>query len=861
MSAPNQPTPAAGINRLVWRLFSRHRGRMLFFASSIAIGVGFLFAIGNLLDTLNASVANQTRELMTADLSISNGRAFSPTTLKPLKALEKKGYRNTQIVQFASMLRGVQRKKSGVLIIVKSIEKAYPFYGTLKVKPASYRKAFFTKPTVVIAKELAVQHGFKVGDKVRLGRAVLTIAGIIQQEPDQLFSDGIAPRILVSPNTLKQTKLVQYGSRLRYTWLLASPKGRPLSLAQVKALKKRLLTQLKSPYLRITAYSDAQPTLREVLRRVATFFIFVSLVALLLGAIGMAASVTAFLNEQLETVGIFRCLGFGPGDVTKLYHRLVLGIGVLGGMLGTALGASLTLVGQSFLAKAVSLPLQSQLHWSNVVEGLILSCILTVGLNYLTIWSLSRMAPRDILSGKLQQIELPRWGIAAVVIGVLLSFFFYAMQSSNSPTLALFFTGTVVGLVLGCLVLILGGIGLVALVSQKIHGSEGFAFSLRHGLRQLVRQRTRTLTFLLALTIGGTLIGTLNIIQSSLITQLRLQNSQSVPDLFLIDVQKDQVPGVKKLMKPHVKMAAPFSPLIRARLSHINGKPIVVKASATMTMEERRRMRFLTREYSLSYKDKLNPSETILAGRFWKPGTTEPEISITEGLARNLGVSVGSTLGFNIQGRLLKAKVTSLRRINWASMLPNFFVVLPVKALEMAPQTLLTSVAMKSDKDRRIFQRKLGNTYPNVTTLYITRILKRVQGILTYLVLGMKVLAWVCVFVGLLILAGTLSMGRAERKRKTALFRAFGASENRIRLIDGVEFASIGVLTALIVSLLSLLLSYLITYRINAQLHITAMQIVEILIASILLPVVVGFLSNRETYRASVMDNLRSSRE
>ncbi len=970
------------MTRMAWRIFWRYRVRMLFFATSVAVGVGFLIALGSLLDSINTSIARQARSLMAADLSISTGQPLPPSTTAYLQSLEQKGeFTLAHQLLFPSMMAPPSKDlpqrsphatslpatseasaspttktttsdasaspttktttsdasassttkattsdasaspttkattsdasaspttkaakishpsttsailphlppkqstaslssrhrrdsdgRSGtvsasfttpILVNIKAIQRAYPFYGEFEVEPKDWRNDFFGRSACLLDRSLALQQGLKVGDLVRLGVLHLRVVGLIDGEPDQLAGGGfggLAPRVMIPFDLAPRTGLLGFGSRVSYQTLLKTNDPKTTDLRRIASVKKALQAQLQIPNIRVTAYTEAQPTVRDVLQRVAIFFIFVSLVALLLGAIGMAASVTTFLNEQMETVGIMRCMGLGPRDIARLYTRLCVGIGLLGGALGVAMGVSLSAMGVRFVQGWMGLRLMWSMHPLFVIEGVGVAVLLTWGLNAATVRSLAALSPQEILSGRQSQIPLSRsaliWTGAALFVG----FFLYAAWAALSWWVGGFFTLTLGGMMVICLLLILMALGLMALVAKRLQGGSAVSFVLRHGIRQLVRQRARSLTYLLALTIGVTLIATLQMLQQSFEAEVQISRYNKMPNLFLIDVQREQADGVKQIISRFGGTLPVFDPLVRARLTHINGQKIERKALRGASLESRMRAQAIRREYNLTYKRVLNSSETIVAGRFWEPSSVRMEISIEQSWARRLGLNVGDTMRFDIVGQPVEGKITSIRTINWRSFLPNFFVVMTPIAIQDAPQQWITSLSLQPNDKIAPFQRALVSRYPNVSVIDIGRIIEMVRGVLGAFLAAMRAMAWVCLVIGLLILAGTLGMGQRERREKVALMRALGCQYRTIVAIDIVEFLLIGLITTFVVIVVSWGTGAILAQQMQIAFRVTFAQLFQIFLTAILLPFLVGMIVNARTYRAGVQENLR----
>jgi putative ABC transport system permease protein len=841
--------------RLGRRLYFRHWRQMLFFSACIAVGVGFLFSIDNLLATLERGVALRARELMAADVEVAANRPFEAKALAAFSALAKQGVRGADIISFASMLQS--QDAVPFLVNVKAVEPGYPFYGKVLAQPADYRSQLFgPEPACLIEESIALQHGLKAGDVLQLGRSRLRVAAVLLKEPDRaLTSFSLGPRVLIPLSVARATGLLQFGSRIQYQHLLALPPAADPSRA-ARTLKTRLESELDDPYLRVTTYDEAASNTREALRRATTFFILVSLVGLILGGIGMASSITIFLNEQLDTAGVLRCLGLGPRHLARLYGGLCLAIGLQGGLIGAGAGWLLSRVSLSVVRRVVGLQIEASPYFSaaSLAQALGLACLLTLGINFGKLRALCAMAPLDALRQRLTGLpRSPRFTAAALLAG-LAGVFGYTWLKAGSFAVARDFSLILAGAAAGISLAIALALQLVRAGLSLCAAS--LPFSLRHGLLQLTRQRGRTVVFLTTLSAGFGLLGALGLVHHSLAKEILLGRAADVPDLFLIDVQKGQADGVARLAERH-SGGAEFAPLVRARLSRVNGVPIASEKQEGLSEDRRSRRRTLSREYNLTYKDSLHPSETIASGRFWAPGETEPQISLEQEFARRAGFKLGDLLRFDVQGRAVEGPVTSLRKVEWTAMRPNFFVVMPKAVLENAPQVFIASLQSRGEVDSARLRTELVAAFPNVSAIDIKRILESVSAVLETLLKALELLAWFCVGVGLLVLAGTLSLGRRERSETAALLRALGCSASDAARIDAWEFAAIGVITYAIAGAASYGLGYAISRRMDIRFSSDPREVLTLLAAALLLPLAVGLATNWRAYRGDVMDNLR----
>jgi len=849
-------TGTPSLLKISWLLYKRQWLKFLFFSSCIALGIAFLFSVGNLLTALEKSIASHAQELLAADIEVDANRPFDEKVWDIFNKYKEQGVKITEITSFSSMLDIENRNTTAFLVSVKTIGPAYPFYGALKVHGENYRKKIFSEDSCLIEKSAADQHELKIGDTISLGKTKLHIAGIVLKEPDRsLTRFNLAPRVFISHETLKKSGLTNFGSHIHHSVLFALPPSKDIALAALK-FKEKLTLELNDPYIKITSFKDAAPTAKEGFRRVTTFFILVSLITLLLGAAGMSSSISLFLNDQLETVGLLRCLGLGPKAVSRLYHGICLAIGVQGGVLGIIIGAGISLLLKESLKSFFGFTIPINIHFDLVsfLEGISIACLLSLGVTTSKIRSLAHLTPLSILRERINRIPPTPWtNIIALTLGLIL-IFIYTFLKSNSSQIAIGFSLGLTGAVISIMALIALSLRLLNTLTTRLTNTP---FSLRHGLLELSRRQSRTLIFLFTLSSGFSLIGALNIIHNSLSREILLGKAENVPDIFLIDVQKRQLQKISRMVDKYSEIKSDFAPLIRARLTHINDNPIKRSNYTKMTVEEKTRYRFLTREYNLTYTNKINSSEKILAGKFWKPQSQIPEISIERGFSKRTGIKIGDSLIFDIQGRPIKASVTSMRSIKWTSMKPNFFVVLPTYLLENAPQNFITSLKIGDPKKLAAFRQELSKTFPNISVINVHEVLDNVQIVLGVLLKALKVVAWFCVATGLLVLVGTLSLGHKERRKRIALLKALGAKKYQLLLIDFWEFLAIGFLTFFIGSVVAFGLAWFIAIRMDIEFSFDGTTIIGNLAIALFLPLLVGLTVNFRTYGAGVMETLR----
>jgi putative ABC transport system permease protein len=385
----------------------------------------------------------------------------------------------------------------------------------------------------------------------------------------------------------------------------------------------------------------------------------------------------------------------------------------------------------------------------------------------------------------------------------------------------------------------------------------GAPLPIRHGLRRLARRPGTSRVMLFTLAGGFALLGAVSTAREGLTRTLAPASAEGAADLFLVDVQPAQLEAARAAAARRARGVPDFSPLVRARLSLVDGRPVRRGDPAKAGDAERERGRLRSREYNLTYADALNPAEKIVAGRFWKAGSTAAEASVEKGFLERAGLRLGSRLTFDVQGREVEATVTSVREVEWAAMRPNFFVTLTPPLLSSAPQTYIGSFRSKSPADAAALSVDLARSLANVSVIDAGALLSRVRETLNLLLAAIGALAGFCVLTGALVVGGLVALGGEERAADAALERALGWTARETLLADAAELGALGVLAGLAAAATAAGLDWAVAARLSVPFAADPRECVLLFAAASLLPVLVGLLAGAPGRRAAVMDALR----
>jgi putative ABC transport system permease protein len=387
--------------------------------------------------------------------------------------------------------------------------------------------------------------------------------------------------------------------------------------------------------------------------------------------------------------------------------------------------------------------------------------------------------------------------------------------------------------------------------------SVGIPFAFRHGLRRLTRRGLESRVMLFTLAGGLALLISVGTTREGFSRVLSISQSNEAPDLFLMDVQPEQVRAAKALVAPYSRSAAIFAPLVHARLTHINGEALKRGDLRRDAGSARDQKQARSREYNLTYADELNPSETLIAGKEWPIHSQTAEASLEREFAKRAGLKMGSVLTFDVSGRDVTATVTSLRRVEWASMRPNFFVTLSPSLISSAPQTFIASFKSRDLAASAAVRRELAEKIPNISVIDAAALLGTVRRTLDLMLTAIETLAWFCVFVGVLVVAGLVALSRSQRSADNALERVLGFSRRDTLLADIAELLGLGALSVLCGLSAAIFLAWSLSSRFDLPLVFNWRELILMLIAALLLPTLSGLLAGSASRHAPALDAFR----
>lgn len=819
------------------------RGRMVYFTICLAVGVAAVVGTAALADGLDRGFDLESRAILGADLTIDAKRPLPAELDEALARVE--GLERTDSIEAMSMVLvpGVQSRSR--LARIFAVRGSYPLYGEIVTDPAGGLSAHLAPDTVVVEQDLLSTLGIAVGDTVRVGTQELRVAATATGGPQQTgFTSFLAPRLYLSNAAFQRTGLLGFGSRVQYRALVRLPG--PPSRETIDGLVERLEATVPD-----AAYLDFDPHHqigrgRRWIQRMEGFVGLAALLSLVIGGIGVALIVRAWIAGRTRAMAVMRALGVTPKQilVLSLGHTLLLALA--GSLVGAVLGCLLPLAVRTWAPSLLPVEIVSVIPVGAVLRGVGLGVGLSLAFALPALSAIWRVSPARVLRSDADPLpphRLVQWASGAFLVAAV---FAAAWVQADQTKHAVWFTG---GFVVLIGVLYLAARALLAF-ARRIPRRRLSPY-LVHGITALARPGAGTVGAVVALGLGTMVITAIGLVETRLRDAILANLPRTAPSVFLLDINPAQRDAVRAELADVGADEIDEVPVVMARIASIDGKSV-----AEISQEEGRGGWSLTREQRLTWREELTPDNEITAGALWSDPERK-ELSIEAGFAKRLGVDVGSRIEFDVQGVPITLHVTSLRTVEWQSLSLNFFLVAEPGALQGAPALYLTSARVPPAQEQ-VLQDGLAAAVPNVTVLRVRAVLDQIMALLERIALGLRILGAFTVLAGLAILAGSVSASVLHRRREVALLKTLGVTRGGVLRLFLTEYGLCGALAGLVGGGGALLLAW--TWlehiaEIEVSLPWLAMPIA--MGATAVLTAVCGLAANFRAFRARPREVLR----
>ncbi|MFT4272608.1 MAG: ABC transporter permease [Pantoea sp.] len=745
---------------MIWRWFWREwrSPSLLIVWLALTLAVACVLALGSISDRMEKGLSQQSRDFMAGDRTL---RSSAPVPEAWLAQARHEGLSVSPQLSFMTMTFAQETPQ---LADVKAVDDAYPMFGTLQTDPPGLRPR---AGTVLAAPRLLALLNLKTGDQIDVGDTTLRIAGEVIQEPDAGFNPfQTAPRLLMNLADVEKTGAIQPGSRLSWRYKFS---GDPAPLARYD---NWIQPQLKADQ-RWISVENSEDALGRSMQRAQQFLLLSALLTLLLAIAAVAVAMSHYCRSRYDLVAVLKTLG----ATRKVLQRLIIGqwlaVLLLAAVAGSVLGQGIEIILLAMLKPVLPAALPAASFWPWLWSlGAMFVISLLVGMRpyrLLLATQPLRVLRRDAVANVWPlRVYLPV--MALVVIGLL------ALLMGGSKML----WALLAGVVLLALLLALLGWGTLLLLRRLVVRN----LALRLAINRLLRQPAMTLSQLAAFSLSFMLLALLLVMRGDLLDRWQQQLPPDSPNYFLLNMTHEQVPQVRDFLQSHQIKAETFYPIIRARLTQLNGK------DADPNMDNA-----LNRELNLTWQAERPDHNPLVAGS-WPPRVGE--VSVETELADRLGVKLGDTLTFSGDTQQFSAKITSLRKVDWESLRPNFFFIFPPGALDDQPQTWLTSFRMANNP---ALLAQLNRAFPTLSLLDIGSMMRQIGQVLAQVSQALEIMVVLVTICGVLLLLAQIQVGMRQRRQELVVYRTLGASKRLLRGTLWCEFALLGVVSGVAAAL------------------------------------------------------------
>ena len=839
--------------RLAWRESRTARRRLLLYMSSISLGVAALVAIDSFAANVQQSIAEQSRTLMGGDINLRARQEFTPAVDSLLDSLSTAGYPSAKVISFASM---AQASPSGGtrLAQIRAVGDGFPFYGEVLTRPAGRWADLQDGAYAFVDPSLLIGLDAQVGDTLTIGYAKFEIRAAIENLPgDPGIAATIGPRVFIPERFVAETQLLGLGSRAEHEAVIKLP-DEVRSPMWVAPLRPRF----QDAGVRVRTVVESEIDLTDSIAQLARFLGIVGLIALLLGGIGVASGVNAFVQRKIDTVAVLRCLGASGAQVLTIYLLQAGAMGFVGAASGAALGVAIQFALPQVMGEFLPVDVSVSLVPQAILLGLAIGVWVALVFALRPLLVLRRVSPLQAIRRDDAALSASRRTDSATWVtnfALVASVFVLAIDRAESTQQGVVFAASIMGSI-G--VLWLSGALLSGLARRLV--SPRWPYVVRQGVANLYRPASQTRAVVLALGFGSFLVTTLVLVQDNLLRSFEITASASRGNLVFFDVQDDQRAPLDSLIRNAGHTLISQTPIVNMRIAGVNG---LTDAEYAASRAIPARYWALRREYRSTYRDSIVPTETLLTGAFHTaaaPGDSVFEYSMETDVATDLRLQLGDTVVWDVQGVRVRARLTSTREVDWGRFEPNFFAVFQTAAIEAAPKQFVTIAAVPTDSAVARLQRDAVRRFPNVSSIDLSLVRRTINAIIDKVTLTVRFLALFSLAMGIPVLFSAVAATRRDRLREGVLLKTLGATRAQIGRILLAEYALLGILG----SLSGMVLAFggawaLVTFVFKGSFAAAPLPALLIAGTMTLLAVSIGVLTGRDVFRETPMAALREN--
>lgn len=827
--------------KIAWRESRSSSFKFLFVILAVAVGVGSLTGVRGFSRAFHEMLLTQARTLMAADLSLRLFELPTPQQTAAMDALAAAGVDRTWITETVTMASAGESQPP-MLVSVKAVDPAkYPFYGHIGLSPDVPLDKALTADSVAVSDDILLRLHLHVGDTLRLGGQPFRIAGEVTYEPDRMLGSlNVGPRVMITRAGLDRTGLMMPGSRAAERFLFRiSPQSPDIE-------QTRLRLKAAFPDSLIADFRESHPIVTQALNRATTFLSLVSLITLIIGAIGVGTAMRAHIQQRMDSIAIMKCIGARSSHVMRIYLLQTIALGLAGGLLGVSFGLVVQRVFPTYLARYFQL--EPTVHWDFVTaaQGIVIAVLASLLFTLPPLIGIRRIRPSLILRREMEETK-PHWttrlaearaSIAAGAI-ILLGFGGIAMSFATGTPRDIWKTGVYFA---GALVVSFSALSVVAwlmLRGLKIASRGKLPATVRHGIANLYRPGAHAQSVLVALGVGVMFTVTVYLVQHGMIAEMNRTSPPGMPNVFLIDISPKDRDSVADLVKQQrgIEGNPEMIGTVAAKMLTIDGQPV-----------DQMDLKGFARRYrsprSVTSAGAMPDYVDLVKGDWWDANSTAPQVCVDDEAASILHIEPGSQIHWLISGREVPTRVACIESIDSIHLSSRVEFIFNSSALAGFPVIYYSSLRAEPAAVPAL-QEALYKRFPTVTVVNVADVLQIIQGVVDRISQVVRFISLFAILAGAVILSSSVAGTRFRRMREVVILKTLGATRWRVSRIFSVEFLLLGAVAGLMGGLLASEFSYLLLKRfLDAQ---TSIPVIPVLLSV----VATAFIANLAGWMAS----------
>jgi putative ABC transport system permease protein len=833
--------------KLAWRDARPQWKSLLLYASSVIAGVAALVAILSFRNDVLLTVDDQSRELLGADIEFRSSEPFHEEVVAFIDSI---GGSTADALEFNSMVL-FKTNGSTRLSQIRAIDGPFPIYGTLKTEPEDAAARYQDDHFALVEQSAMNQFGISVGDSIRLGTNTLPVGGSLISVPGEAAAFSlIGPRVYVPMSAMEGSGLLDRGSRVRYKSYFQFG-----SAEEVSRIIDEFRPIGREHRVRTETVESRKEDFESIVNNLSRFLGLIAFIALLLGGLGVASAIYVYIKRKTSTVATLQCLGVSRQVILTAFAIQIAVMGLFGSLAGTGIGVFVQFYIPTLFTDLLPFGIVQSISFQAVSLGLFTGVLVSVIFSLLPLAAVSTISP--LLT--LRNTEFSPIGALSrrtkfITLGLSLAVLVLIVGLLTES----FMTAAVFTLSLLLFVFILWGVSAFLIAAVKNLRLKSFSYTMRQGMANLFRPNNQTSMLVTTLGMGMLLIGTLYLSQDMLLQRIQFETGEQMPDLVFYDIQTDQNEDVLSMIEENGGDVLLNVPIVSMRLESRKGVPVrELRADTTVSISRWA----LSREYRVTYRDHLTDAETILEGEWIGNGDgieSVVPISVSQQIMDELELTIGDTLGFNVQGVPMTTVVASLREVDFQRPEPNFFVLFPTGVLEPAPQFFATTIRTDNENHSVAIQQAVTADFPNVSSIDISVALQSIREFLDKVALAIQFMALFSILTGFIVLASSVAISRKQRTRESVLLRTLGAGKSQIGSIQTIEYALLGLLSSLAGLLLALAASWGLAYFYFDLTFVPDLLILSAITLLIMISaILIGWSGSRHIFNHSPLEILR----